>query len=503
MQMNSQEKAGLVKDTAKGVGYLGIANVVANLIRILALALLARKLTAADFGIATLAMVFSRFGQESAAFGLETTIVQKKNLSEEETNNCFWGGLLFASALWGGYVVCSSLISGMMRMPDLAPALKLACIVIPVTCLGMVPRSLLERRLAYGKVAGLEVLGQGLGDISSVVLAFAGLGLWSIVAGFVLGETIKTIGFWVATRWRPNLRNMRIRNLPVWQFGSFVTADRILTYFALNVDRMIIGRVLGAAAAGYYALAFEMIAFPAKRFSALVGRVLFSSLSRTQDQLETAADIYLNTIRYVSILTVPAIAGLAVLAPEVSRIIYGPMADVVAPLIRFLCPAGIVFAILTPTGSLLYSQGRPGLSAKWSLLTLVVVFLAVSLGSIGGLYWTAFAVSAAWLCLFPVMFAIVARLVRQPWVTPYKSVANAVLASLCVAAAAMLVKHGVSSVLNVGIYFSILAQIAAGMFAFGVFLWMTERQLFQALLIKIHRKMPGHLDCTATPSGNA
>ena len=110
--MNSQEKAGLVKDTAKGIGYLGIATVLANLIRILSLALLARKLTAADFGVATLAIVFSRFGQESAAFGLETTIVQKKNLSEEDTSNCFWGGLLFASALWGGYVVCSPLISG-------------------------------------------------------------------------------------------------------------------------------------------------------------------------------------------------------------------------------------------------------------------------------------------------------------------------------------------------------------------------------------------------------
>ena len=250
--MNSQEKAGLMKNTAKGIGYLSIATVVANLIRILSLALLARKLTAADFGVASLAIVFSRFGQESAAFGLETTIVQKKILSDEYTNNCFWGGLLFASALCGGYVVCSPLISGIMRMPDLAPALKLACTVILVTCLGMVPRSLMERRLAYGKVAGIEVCGQGLGDISSVIFAFAGLGLWSIVAGFVAGETIKTIGFWVATRWHPNLRNVRIRNLKFWQFGSFVTADRILTYFSLNLDRMIIGRVLGAAAAGYY-----------------------------------------------------------------------------------------------------------------------------------------------------------------------------------------------------------------------------------------------------------
>ena len=499
--MSSQEKAGLVKDTAKGIGYLGIATVVANLVRILSLSLLARKLTAADFGVATLAIVFSRFGQESAAFGLETTIIQKKNLSEEDTNSCFWGGLLFASALWGGYVLCSSLISGIMRMPDLAPALTLACTVILVTCVGMVPRSLMERRLEYGKVASLEVFGQGLGDISSVLLAFAGLGLWSLVAGFVVGEMIKSIGFWVANHWRPSLRNVRIRNLHFWQFGTFVTADRILTYFALNVDRMIIGRVLGAAAAGYYALAFEMIAFPAKRFSALAGRVLFSSLSRTQDQLETAADIYLKTIRYVSLLTLPAIACLAVLAPEVSRIIYGPMADAIAPLLRLLCPAGIVFAILTPTGSLLYSQGRPDLSAKWSLLTLVVVFFAVNLGSIGGLYWTAVSISAAWLCLFPVMLAIVARLLRQPWLTPYKSLANAVIASLFVAAAALLVKRGVSSFLKVGIYFSILAQIAAGMFAFGIFLWMTERQFLQNLLSIAQRKLSGTSSCTNIPPG--
>jgi hypothetical protein len=198
---------------------------------------------------------------------------------------------------------------------------------------------------------------------------------------------------------------------------------------------------------------------------------------------------------------IPAIAGLAVLAPEVSRIIYGPMDDAVAPLLRLLCPAGILFAILTPTGSLLYSQGKPNLSAKWSLLTLVAVFLAVSLGSEGGLYWTAFTVSAAWLCLFPVMLAIVARLVRQPWVTPYKSMANALFPSLCVAAAALLVKHGVSSLLKVGIYFSILAPIAVGLFAFGVFLWMTERQFLQNLLSEAHRKLRGIISSTDISSG--
>jgi hypothetical protein len=105
------------------------------------------------------------------------------------------------------------------------------------------------------------------------------------------------------------------------------------------------------------------------------------------------------------------------------------------------------------------------------------------------------------MCLFPVMLAIVASLVRQPWLTPYKSVANAILASLCVASAALLVKHGVSSVFRAGIYFSIFAQVAAGTFAFGVFLWMTEKQFLQNLFSKVRRKLSGTLKLHRHPLG--
>jgi hypothetical protein len=85
----------------------------------------------------------------------------------------------------------------------------------------------LERRLALERWP-VEVFGQGLG----IFLGFfaSQVSTWSSLQD-LSGETIKTIGFWATAGVRT--ANVRIRN-SVWQFGSFVTADRI-DHFALNV----------------------------------------------------------------------------------------------------------------------------------------------------------------------------------------------------------------------------------------------------------------------------
>ena len=84
---------------------------------------------------------------------------------------------------------------------------------------------------------------------------------------------------------------------------------------------------------------------------------------------------------------------------------------------------------------------------------------------------------------------------------PYKSMANAMLASLCVAAAALLVKLVVSSMLKVGVYFSVLAEIVAGMLVFGVFLWMAEKQFLQNLLSKVAQEIIGEPKLYRHPLG--
>src|SRR5208337_2264600 len=312
---------------------------------------------------------------------------------------------------------------------------------------------------------------------------------WSLIVGFVLNEAVETGCYWVVSRWRPQACMSGKGNAWAWRFGSYVTIDRVFGYVSTNMDRIIIGSFLGASAVGYYVLAFEMIIFPTRRFSALVGRVLFPALSHVQDSVAASAAFYLKAIKYVSILTVPPLLGLAVAAPEVSSLIYGPKGVVVAPLLRLLCPAGLVMAILTPTGAAIYSKGRPDITAKWSMGTAVAVTLAVALGSLGGLYWAAAAVGIVWICLFPIIQIIIWGTLGVSQATAYQSYVPAAIAGTCVAGAALSAKFLISHFHSVGNEFSLATQIVAGGVMFLLFLWTTERRVLSPLLARVAERI--------------
>ena len=474
---------GLFRSTAIGVGYLGVASAAVSVVRVISIAVLSRLLTAEEFGLAAVSLSLVQIGQEVGAFGLETTVIKKGTLSEDYINTCFWVAFVFAIALCILYWVFSILIAWVMKMEDLVWVIRIMSIAIPVTCLGMIPRSLLERDLSYGKVALLESGGQILAQACAIALALSGIGVWALVCGFLGGEIAKSSSFLLTTRWFPKFYKVPLSKFDALQYGSFVTADRILTYLSLNADRLIIGRFLGPSAVGYYTLAYEMVAFPAKRFSSLVGRVLLPLLSHSKSN-DSSSNHFVVALHYVALITVPMLSGLMIMSPEVSRLVYGPMAQYISPLLRMLVPAGIVFAILTPTGSLLYSQNRPDLSMKWSFGTLATLCLFVSIGTIGGLYWATALMAVAWVTLFPVMFFIVARITQVPLSAPYRALIGPVVASILVAFAAFAGKVLVGCICEYCFGYQLLGGIVAGAICFCVYIFVAERKLLSALGLK-------------------
>ena len=270
-----------------------------------------------------------------------------------------------------------------------------------------------------------------------------------------------------------------------------MTGDRLLTYLALSVDRVIIARLLGAAAAGYYALAFEAIAFPSKRFGMLVARVLFPTLSQIKSQRD-AGIFYINAVRYLALFTVPALVGLAVVAPQVAAILYGSKAEFVAPLLRILCIPGIAFAILSPSGSLLYGKGRPDISVAWSALTLCVVAMATAIGARWGIVGAALGVAVAWVVLLPVMEYLVARVGWLPLSAPYRALAGAVGAAACVGGGAGIFQALSLKVAEPTSPWVLAGTILAGLGAFITFVCINERPLATRLLVRLR---PGGSPC--------
>lgn len=474
---------------------LGVASVFGNVVRLAVIAFLAHLLPSAEFGVMGLAIVFAQLGQQVGVVGLDAYVIQRRALEKGATDTVFWMTFCFTAVLATVWILSRSAIASWFNAPRLAPYVVVISLAVVVSGIGAVPQSLLQKTLRYRDFAIATSAGSLAQAAVAVALAAAGYGIWSLIWGYFAQEAAKTVAFFWYTRFTPSLRWSASAARAALRFGLPVLGDRVLTFLTLSSDRVIIGKLLGPAPLGVYVLAIEIVGFPARRVISVLATVLFPALSELQGDVRRMAQAYQRVARTLSLLVIPAFVGLALVAGDLVSVLFGNQwLALVAPL-RVLCLAGVVTALLTPSGSVLYGRGRPDLAFYWSALTAAMVPAAIILGAKWGLSSAALAHSLAWAALFPVMVVIQSRVLQLP----VRSLSREYAAGLGFAVPILV---SVVSVQALASYFSVSNAVrmavsaGAGLAAYVGALWVLERRA----LLSLRRDVVGHV---RTVSGGA
>jgi PST family polysaccharide transporter len=168
------------------------------------------------------------------------------------------------------------------------------------------------------------------------------------------------------------------RSMLLFVFGT--TLNGFVSYFANNIDKLLVGRVWGTEALGLYGRAFHLINFPGDNLNSTVGEVAFAALSRTKDDLDRFRRYFLKGYSLVVTLTVPLTVVCALFADDLVVVILGPKWAAAAEIFRILAPTILVFAISNPLGWLLNSLGLIKRGAYIALLSAPLVVAAVVAG---------------------------------------------------------------------------------------------------------------------------
>ena len=257
------------------------------------------------------------------------------------------------------------------------PILIVSSINFIVGSFSVVPRTLFVKSLNFKKLAIVEISATFISGMLSILLAINGYGVWSLVLGGLSSSFISVLILWRLSPWRPSYKFSILHFKELFAFGSHVMGSSVLNYVDTNVDYLVVGKMIGASALGYYTLAYNLITFPLNKISTIVTRVTFPAFSIIQDDNKALQNGYLKAVRYISLITFPMLAGMFVVAPEFIVVVYGSKwAPMILPL-QILCLAGALKSIGTTVGTILLSKGRADIQFKWNIFTVIVLTIAV------------------------------------------------------------------------------------------------------------------------------
>ena len=262
-------------------------------------------------------------------------------------------------------------------------------------------------------------------------------------------------------------------------FGGFVAAYSTVNYISRNMDNVLIGKFCGVEQLGYYARAYFLMTLPTLLGAGMLAGVMVPALSALQGDPARMANAHHRAIRWSALLGIPLATGLAVLAPEFVRFVYGPKWTPVGPILVWLCIAGVIQPVQGVANWLYLVTGRGralffvGLGI--SIVTVAAFALGVKSGPVG--VARAYAIANT-ICAGPQMFIAyrIAHLrIRRALAEVAKILASAAVTGLVAFTAAMLLH-------NADYRLRLLTGIAAGGCAYIICLRAWARDSWQEVL---------------------
>lgn len=286
-------------------------------------AVLARILSAEDYGVVAVITVFSTFFTTFSDMGFGAAIIQKKELTPEDVNNIFSFTGYVAAILAVLFLLLAYPISLFYNNSAYISLGAMLSISLFFNALNMVPNGMMNRDKRFVQIAVRTVVVYLSAALITIGLAFAGLRYYALAIQAILTALFNFLWNYLQTRpsFRPKFQMESIKK--VLNYSGFQFAFNLVNYFSRNLDNLLTGKFIGNAALGYYNKAYNLMLYPVNNLTGIVSPVLHPVLSEYQNQPRVIYEKYVKLVKLLACLGI-FIAPVCYLAgSEAIQILYG------------------------------------------------------------------------------------------------------------------------------------------------------------------------------------
>ena len=360
----------------RGSFYTALSQGVTVACQIASVLILSRLLTAQDFGLIAMIGPIIAFLSMFKEMGLLQAVIQKKTLTYGQLNALFWINIAVSLALTLLLIWLAPFIAQFYSAPELTWLIRVMALNMLITALGAQHFALLNRRMIFGRIAINAGVVAVVTLSVSIIWALMSPTPWALVAGTTAGSVAGALMVWIWVPWTPSRPAMAPGTGELIGFGAGVTGFKLANFFSRNLDNILIGRVWGSTALGYYDRAYKLLLFPLNRVAQPLSQVMVLVLSRMQDDPHRYAHAFFRVFGLMQLAILPGVAALTGLAETAVPFLLGAHWAPSAPIFAALGIAGLSQPLGNPTGWLFISQGRTTEMAWWGLVSALITCAA-------------------------------------------------------------------------------------------------------------------------------
>jgi PST family polysaccharide transporter len=376
----------LAERAGEGVAWTGAGKAVVQLVGVEVTLVLARWLTPADFGLVGMIAVVTGFLAVFGEMGFATALVQRETVQERHRSTVFWLNVATGVVLAAALALSAPMLAAFFREPRLTWLVRVLAVELLISPLAMVQHATLSRDMEFRTLAIAETASVLVSSVVALGLAFSGFGVWALVGKSLAENATESAAMWLLSSWRPRWRFEKKALGELWRFGGNLLGYSTISYWASQVDDLLIGRFLGASALGLYGRAYSTMMMPVSEVGSVLGRVMFPTFAKLQTDPAETKRLYLRVLALLAFVTFPVMFGIAVVADRFILVLFGPQWLGATTVLRVYCVVGASHAVGSTVTWIYKATGRTDWMLRWGVfagsLTIGGIALGVALGTI-------------------------------------------------------------------------------------------------------------------------
>lgn len=378
----------LERRIAHGALWIFLFKISNRLLQFVALLVLARLLVPEDFGLMGVTLVTITAFEIFSVSGLREALVQRKGDVESYIETAWTANLIRASIFCLILLLAAPYISSFFEDERITLLLRVMSISLMLKALTNFRVLYFEKDLDFKKEFIYQVTGTAAQVAVSVSVAVATRNVWSLVAGYISGESVRLIASYLLVRSRPRLRIDGTRFEEMLGFGKWILGSNALIFIITQGDDAFVGKMLGTAALGFYQLAFRISNLPVTEITHTVSRVSFPAYSKIQDDTARLRDVCTRIIQVTTFAAFPIAGLILVLGGDFTRLFLGDKWMPMVPAMQVLVFFAITRAVGATLGPVFNATNRPNVLTMLTALQLVILVamiypLSVKWGIVG------------------------------------------------------------------------------------------------------------------------
>ena len=352
--------------------------------------ILARLLDPAVYGTIALVTVFTTILQVFVDSGLGTALVQKKDSDKVDFSTVFYFNFALCLVLYAILFFSAPLISAFYEKPELTPIVRVLGLTLVISGVKNIQQSYVSKHMLFKKFFYSTIGSTVVSAIVGIYMAYAGYGVWALVAQNLLNNLVTAIILWFTVRWHPTLDFSFERLKSLFSFGWKILVSGLLNTIYNDVRTLIIGKKYSSDDLAFYNKGNQFPSLIVNNVNTSIDSVLLPVMAKEQDNRQRVMEMTRRAIKTSTYVIMPMMMGLAVCAEPIVRLLLTEKWLESVFFMRIFCFVYAFYTIQTANLNAIKALGRSDLFLWLEIIKKIVGVAAIAISMWFGVEWMAY-----------------------------------------------------------------------------------------------------------------